>query len=158
MRGMRGISRTSRPTVYHDVRQRLVARDALLAMRTQLRNQRHALRQWPVVVEGVRQHLDELFADRARRIASLASAIATVRKESVWAESRACPTSAPGSGLVTAAWLLVSTLNCTTSPDPTALTAYAGLAPMPYEWKRQESDKGWPKRSRSGSVAALAVA
>ncbi len=50
------------PAVDHEVRQRLVARDALLAMRTQLRNQRHALLQWPVVVEGVRAHLDELVA------------------------------------------------------------------------------------------------
>ena len=46
------------PAVYHEVRQRLVARDGFLAMRTQVRNQRHALLQWPVVVEGVRQHLD----------------------------------------------------------------------------------------------------
>lgn len=36
---------TPPPAVYHDVRQRLVARDALLAMRTQARNQRHALLQ-----------------------------------------------------------------------------------------------------------------
>jgi transposase len=50
------------PAVYHEVRQRLVARDGLLAMRTQARNQRHALLQWPVVVEGVRRHLDELIA------------------------------------------------------------------------------------------------
>jgi transposase len=50
------------PAVYHEVRQRLVARDGLLAMRTQARNQRHALLQWPVVVDAVRQHLDELIA------------------------------------------------------------------------------------------------
>src|ERR671916_471427 len=50
------------PAVYHEVRQRLVARDGLLAMRTQARNQRYALLQWPVVVAGVRQHLDELIA------------------------------------------------------------------------------------------------
>ena len=43
---------TPPPTVYHEVRQRLVARDALLDMRQQIRNQRHALLQWPVVVEG----------------------------------------------------------------------------------------------------------
>jgi transposase len=50
------------PAVYHEARQRLVARDALLAMRTQARNQRHALLQWPVVIAAVRQHLDELIA------------------------------------------------------------------------------------------------
>jgi len=121
------------PAVYHEVRQRLVARDGLLAMRTQARNQRHALLQWPVVVEGVRQHLDELIADLDRRIARLDAEIAAVLEESGWAESLACLCSAPGIGLVTAAWLLVSTLNFTLCPGPTALTAYAGLAPMPRE-------------------------
>jgi len=134
---------TPPPAVYHDVRQRLVARDALLAMRTQARNQRHALLQWPVVVEGVRRHLDELIADLDQRIARLDAEIAAVLKESAWAEALACLTSAPGIGLVTAAWLLVSTLNFTASPDPTALTAYAGLAPMPYESGR--SVRGRPR-------------
>ena len=46
---------TPPPAVYHEVRQRLVARDGLLAMRTQARNQRHALVQWPVVVAAVLQ-------------------------------------------------------------------------------------------------------
>ena len=53
---------TPPPAVYHEVRQRLVARDGLLAMRQQARNQRHALLQWPVVVAAVHQHLDELIA------------------------------------------------------------------------------------------------
>jgi transposase len=53
---------TPPPAVYHEVRQRLVARDGLLAMRTQARKQRHALLQWPVVVAAVRQHLDEVSA------------------------------------------------------------------------------------------------
>jgi transposase len=53
---------TPPPAVDQEVRQRLVARDGLLAMRTQARNQRHALLQWPVVVAAVRQHLDEVIA------------------------------------------------------------------------------------------------
>ena len=140
---------TPPPTVYHDVRQRLVARDALLAMRTQARNQRHALLPWPIVVEAVRRHRDELIADLDRRVACLDAAIAAVLKERVWAESLACLTSAPGIGLVTAAWLLVSTLNFTTSPEPTALTAYAGLAPMPYESGR--SVRGRPRIGHDGN-------
>ena len=121
------------PAVYHEVRQRLVARDGLLAMRTQARNQRHALLQWPVIVEAVRQHLDELVADLDRRIAALEAEIAAVLRESVWAETLACLTSAPGLGLVTAAWLLVSTLNFALCGGPQALTAYAGLAPIARE-------------------------
>jgi transposase len=121
------------PAVYHEVRQRLVARDGLLAMRTQARNQRHALLQWPVVVAGVRQHLDELIADLDRRVAALEAEIAAALRDSVWAESLVCLTSAPGIGLVTAAWLLVSTLNFALCAGPEALTAYVGLAPVPRE-------------------------
>jgi transposase len=137
------------PAVYHEVRQRLVVRDALLAMRTQARNQRHALLQWPVVVEGVRQHLDELIADLDRRVARLDAEIAAVLEESAWAESLACLCSAPGIGLVTAAWLLVSTLNFTLCADPESLTAYAGLAPVPRESGR--SIRGRPRIGHDGN-------
>jgi len=124
---------TPPPTVYHEVRQRLVARDGLLAMRTQARNQRHALLQWPVVVAAVCQHLDELIADLDRRVAALEAEITAVLTGSVWAESLLCLTSAPGIGLVTASWLLVGTLNFALCAGPEALTAYAGLAPVPRE-------------------------
>jgi transposase len=124
---------TPPPAIYHEVRQRLVARDALLGMRTQARNQRHALLQWPVVVAGVRQHLDELIADLERRVADLDREIAATLKRSEWAEALACLTSAPGIGLVTAAWLLVGTANFALCAGPEALVAYAGLAPVPRE-------------------------
>ncbi len=140
---------TPPPAVYHEVRQRLVARDGLLAMRTQARNQRHALLQWPVVVAVVRQHLDELIADLDRRIAALEAEIAAVLKESAWAESLACLTSAPGIGLVTASWLLVGTLNFALCPGPESLTAYVGLAPVPRESGR--SVRGRPSIGRDGN-------
>ena len=63
---------TPPPAVDHEARQRLVARDGLLALRTQARHQRHALLQWPVSVDGVRQHLDERSTELDRRIAALA--------------------------------------------------------------------------------------
>ena len=115
------------------MRQRLVARDGLLAMCTQARNQRHALLQWPVIVVAVRQHLDELIADLDRRIAVLETEIATVLKEGARAESLACLTSAPGIGLITAAWLLVGTLNFALCTGPESLAAYVALAPVPRE-------------------------
>ena len=138
------------PAVYHEARQRLVARDALLATRTQLRNQRHALLHWPVVVDGVRQHLDELIADLDRRVAALESELAAVLAASDWAESLACLTSAPGIGLVTASWLLVGTLNFTLCAQATALTAYAGLAPVPRESGR--SIRGRPSIGHDGNA------
>ncbi len=140
---------TPPPAVYHEVRQRLVARDGLLAMRTQARNQRHALLQWPVVVEAVRQHLDELVADLDRRVAALEAEIAAALKASVWAEALACLTSAPGLGLVTAAWLLVSTLNFALCTSPAALAAYAGLVPVPRESGR--SIRGRPAIGHDGN-------
>lgn len=141
---------TPPPAVYHEVRQRLVARDALLAMRTQARNQRHALLQWPVVVDAVRQHLDELVADLDRRVASLDGEIAAALKASVWAASFACLTSAPGIGLVTAAWLLVGTLNFALASGPAALAAYAGLAPLPRE--SGKSVRGRPAIGHAGNA------
>ncbi len=123
---------TPPPAVYHEVRQRLTARDALVAMRQQTRNQRHALVQWPVVVASVQQHLDDVIAMLDARIADLEVEIATVLQASDWAESLACLTSAPGIGMLTAAWLLVSTMNFTLCATPEAATAYAGLAPMPH--------------------------
>ncbi len=123
---------TPPPAVYHEVRQRLTARDALVAMRQQTRNQRHALVQWPVVVASVQDHLDAVIAMLDARIADLEVEIATVLQASDWAESLACLTSAPGIGVLTAAWLLVSTMNFTLCATPEAATAYAGLAPMPH--------------------------
>ncbi len=123
---------TPPPAVYHEVRQRLTARDALVAMRQQTRNQRHALLQWPVVVASVRDHLDGVIAMLDVRIADLEGEIAIVLAASDWAESLACLMSAPGIGMLTAAWLLVSTMNFTLCATPEAATAYAGLAPMPH--------------------------
>ncbi len=120
------------PAVYHEVRQRLTARDALVTMRQQTRNQRHALVQWPVVVASVQEHLDGVIALLDARIADLEAEIAAVLAASDWAESLACLMSAPGIGMLTAAWLLVSTMNFTLCATPEAATAYAGLAPMPH--------------------------
>ena len=68
-----------------------------------------------------------------RRIAALEAAVAAVLRDSAWAEPLACLTSAPGLGTVTAAWLLVGTLNFALCAGPESLTAYAGLAPVPRE-------------------------
>lgn len=124
---------TPPPAIFHEVRQRLLARDALITMRQQARNQRHALLQWPVVIASVRQHLDAVIADLDGRIDGLEAEIAAVLTESAWAASVGYLTSAPGIGLLTAAWLLVTTLNFTLCTNPAAATAYAGLAPMPRE-------------------------
>jgi len=101
---------TPPPAVYHEVRQRLTAHDALVTMQQQTRNQRHALLQWPVVVASVHHHLDGVIAMLDMRITDLEGEIAAVLAASDWAESpgalwAACLMSAPGIGMLTAAWL-----------------------------------------------------
>lgn len=123
---------TPPPAVDHAVRQRLTARDALVTMRQQTRHQRHALMQWPVVVASVREQRDAVIALLDARIADLEGEIAAVLQASDWAASLACLTSALGSGVLTAAWLLVSTMHFPLCATPEAATAYAGLAPMPH--------------------------
>lgn len=123
---------TPPPLVYHQLRQRLLARDALLEMRKQGSNHRHALLQWPVLVDEVRSHLDAVIADLNQRIVQLEADLMACLRDSEWATSAQYLQSIPGIGLLTTTWLLVTTLNFTVCPTPEAATAYAGLA---REWR-----------------------
>ncbi len=124
---------TPPPAVYHELRQRLVARDGLLTMRQQARNQRHALEQWPVVVASVLTQLDGVIADLDQRLACLEAEIAEVLAEGAWAASASLLSTIPGFGVITTAWLLVSTLNFSLCATPEQVAAYAGLVPLPRE-------------------------
>jgi transposase len=123
---------TPPPAVYHELRQRLVARDALLAMRQQARNHRHALLQWPVVVASVQAQLDETIADLDRRIRTLEDELAHVLEQGAWADEARLLQTIPGIGLLTAAWLLVLTINFSLCRSAAAAAAYAGLVPLDY--------------------------
>jgi len=124
---------TPPPAVYHELRQRLLARDALLTMRQQARNQRHALLQWPIVVESVRQQLDSLIADLEKRLTELDSEIAQVLSEGALAESATLLLSITGIGRITTAWLLVGTLNFQACRSAESAAAYAGLVPLAHD-------------------------
>ncbi len=141
---------TPPPAVYHELRQRLMARDALIAMRTQARNHRHALQQWPVVIESVMAHLDAVIAMVTTQITDVEQEIAAVLADGAWAHSALLLQSIPGVGRLTTAWLLVTTVNFTISNTPTALAAYAGLAPMPHE--SGTSLRGHPRIGHSGNT------
>lgn len=121
------------PQVYHELRQRLVARDGLLEMRQQARNQRHALLQWPVVIASVRAHLDGVIADLDQRLADLDAELAQVLTDGAWAESASLLASITGIGMVTSAWLLVGTLNFHGCASAQAAAAYVGLVPLAHE-------------------------
>lgn len=124
---------TPPPAVYHELRQRLVARDGLVSMRQQARNQRHALEQWPVVVGSVLTHLDGVIAEVEQHLASLEKEIAEVLADGSWTSSAVLLNTIPGIGLITSAWLLVSTLNFSLCATPEQAAAYAGLVPLQRE-------------------------
>jgi transposase len=121
------------PQVYHELRQRLVARDGLLEMRQQARNQRHALLQWPVVIPSVREHLDKIIAELETHLCKLDAEITQVLADGAWAESATVLMSISGIGMVTTAWLLVGTLNFEACASATSAAAYAGLVPLAHE-------------------------
>ncbi len=124
---------TPPPAVYHELRQRLVARDGLLEMRQQARNQRHALLQWPVRIEAVQLQLDGIIADLDARIVTLEHEIVHVLRDHAWAESALLLQSIHSVGPLTAAWLLVGTLNFELCRTSAAAVAYVGLAPVVRE-------------------------
>jgi len=72
-----------------------------------------------------------VIADLDARIATLEAELGAALADGAWAESVGHLRSAPGIGLLTAAWLVTATLNFTLAPGPEALAAYAGRAPMP---------------------------
>ncbi|GAA5531518.1 IS110 family transposase [Herpetosiphon gulosus] len=146
---------TPPPTVYHELRQRLLARDALLAMRTQARNQQHALSQWPVVVAEVTAHFNTVLAALDTQLAMLEREITTTMQLGDWAASATLLLSIPGIGLHTTAWLLVSTLNFTLCATPEAAVAYAGLNPLARE--SGTSIRGRPRVGRGGNARLRTV-
>jgi transposase len=132
------------PPIYHALQQRLAQRDDLLNLRQQVDNQLHALRQHPEVIPEVRARMERLLATFEGQLTEVEAEItAALRQDSAWAAAAQRLQSIPGVGWVTAAWMLVSTLNFTTCDTVEALTAYAGLAPMP----RQSGTSVWYRPS-----------
>jgi transposase len=125
---------TPPPAVYHELQQRLAQRDALLEMRQQVRNQLHALSQGPVVIAAVRQRMETLIVTLTAQLDDVEAEIAeALQIDAAWAAAAERLQSITGIGMVTAGWLLVTTLNFTHCATPEAAAAYAGLAPMPRE-------------------------
>jgi transposase len=146
---------TPPPSIYHELRHRLSARDALRDLRQQARNQRHALVQWPITVASVLSQLDEVIADLDARISSLEREIEQLLAQGEWASSAALLQSISGIGMLTAAWLLVLTVNFTRCASAAALSNYAGLTPLARD--SGTSVRGRAQLGHSGSVRLRTV-
>ncbi len=101
-------------------------------------------------IAAVKEHLDAVIADLDSRIATLEQDITAVLRQDTWAKSASLLQTIKSMGPLTTAWLLVTTVNFTISSTPTALAAYAGLAPMPHE--SGTSLRGQPRIGHSGNT------
>jgi len=125
---------TPPPAIYTELQQRLAQRDTLMTLRQQVRNQRHALQHLPVVIASVLERMEALIATFDAQIAAVEQEIEQVlSQDAAWATTATLLLSITGIGLLTAVWLLVTTLNFTICATAEEATAYAGLAPHPYE-------------------------
>lgn len=141
---------TPPPTSHEELRQRLAQRDALIMVRQQVRNQLHALIQGPLVIANVRARMETLIATLTAQIAEVEAELAVVvAQDTGWTDAIRRLQSIPGVGLLTAAWLVVGTLNFTLCATAEQATAYAGLAPMPRE--SGSSVRGHAGIGRSGN-------
>jgi transposase len=135
---------TPPPQIYYALQQRLAPRDDLLNLRQQVRNQLHALMQHPTVIPEVRVRMEHLLTTFETQLVEVEAEITTaLGQESAWSAAAQRLQSIKGIGWVTAAWVLVTTLNLTSCDTVDALTAYAGLTPMP----RQSGSSGWHRPS-----------
>ncbi len=135
---------TPPPQIYYALQQRLAQRDDLLNLRQQVRNQLHALVQHPTVIPEVRARMEHLLTTFEAQLVEVEAEITTALcQESAWSAAAQRLQSIKGVGWVTAAWVLVTTLNLTSCDTVDSLTAYAGLAPMP----RQSGSSVWHRPS-----------
>lgn len=125
---------TPPPAVYYELQQRLAQRDALLELRQQVRNQLHALIQGPVIIAAVRTRMEELIGLLTDQIAAVeAEIVPALQQDAAWAAAARRLQTIKGIGLLTAAWVVVTTVNFRVCPSADDAVGYAGLAPLPYE-------------------------
>ncbi|WP_072032420.1 IS110 family transposase [Fischerella sp. PCC 9605] len=125
---------TPPPLVYHELQQRLHQRETLLCLQRQVSNQLHALQHNPVTITAVRSRMEALVETLKQQLKEVDAEIQqALNQDQQWAASAVLLQSIKGIGWLTAAWVLVTTLNFTTCETAEAVTAYAGLAPTLYQ-------------------------
>jgi transposase len=163
------------PQFYHELRQRLAQRDSLTSMRGQVQNQLHALKLNPVVIASVQAQLEQLLSTLKNQLKQIdeelealleidfelklddgpatetdptAPAPPPLSLEQQWKKNIALLRTITGIGPLTAAWLVVATLNFSTCNNVEALVRYVGLAPM--EYSSGSSIRGRPQIGHAG--------
>jgi transposase len=122
------------PAVFAELYQRLTERESLIGMRQQVRNQLHALTQCPWVIPAVRSRMEHLIESLTTQILTVEAELeVTFALDPAWAASARRLQTITGIGFLTAAWLVVTTLNFMICKTADELTAYAGLAPHPFQ-------------------------
>ncbi len=125
---------TPPPAIYQELQQRLAQRDSLWVLRRQVLNQAPAREHEQVVIAAVTARQQALVTLIDGQITEVEQELhALVRHEEAWAASIVRLQTVPGVGLITAAWLVEATLNCTACTNAEAASAYAGLAPRPWQ-------------------------
>lgn len=138
------------PAVYTELQQRLVQREALVQMRTQVRNQLHALRQYPRVIADVERRMEALLETINEQIAEVERELAAaLRQDEAWAAAAARLQTINGVGHLTACWVLVTTLNFSICRTPEEATSHAGLAP--YVRRSGSSVRGKAQIGQAGN-------
>jgi len=125
---------TPPPPVYEELRQRLALRDDLIEARQRVRNRLHALRRRPNVVPIVEQRMEAQITLFSQQVDDLDAEIEQLlHQDPAWSAAATFLCSIKGIASITAAWLLVATLNFTTADHPEQLASFAGLVPRPYQ-------------------------
>jgi transposase len=123
---------TPPPAISTELPQRLTQRDTLIALRQQLRQHLQARRHLPSVGTSVRRQMEALLATVAQHSRGVERESPPVREQAAqWAKAAQLRETMPGSGRLTAAWLLVTTRNCMVCATAEQAAAYAGSAPNP---------------------------
>jgi len=90
--------------------------------------------QGPVVILTVRTRMEQLITTLTEQIAAVEAEIApALQQDADWAAAAARLQTIKGIGLLTASWLVVTTVNFRVCPSADAAVGYAGLAPLPHD-------------------------
>jgi len=121
---------TPPPAIHRALYVRLVQRQTLVDIRQQLRNQRYNFERGGDVMPEVAQRLNDLIGIVQKQINATERELRQLlHSDTSWRENAQLLLSIKGVGVMTAAWLLVSTQNFAFTTSAEELAAYCGLVP-----------------------------